>query len=771
MRSLRMFLLPALAATGLAQAQSYREVAPLPTYFDLSGVSFTSATTGWVSGDWHSLYKTTDGGESWAPISVPGYGTEPLYQITFFNTQLGFISGNSSDIWKDVYRTVDGGATWQQVSDFPLGGSWREMDFVSSSVAFLGANGGLAKSSDGGVTWSLESAYPDCPIIYGMDFRDSLVGLAGGYQESSQQDGIFKTTDGGKTWTQRHTGSANSVVFLTSTVALADFGTRILRSTDAGDTWFPVGNVPTGLGSMARLSSTSVAGVSNNGDVWLSTDGGFTWTRRFVGIGDLPASWNIKFFDAQTGHVVGQGGTILRTTDGGLSWTVMNRGRGTEWNGIAVFDDQNVVLAGYHGYMQRTTDGSSHWEQQLLDPPVFLRDTMFSDVDVLDSNSAYIVGHWGSMFKTSNRGQTWDNLSNSVNPSYYANAVDFTDALHGWVVGFDYNSGPKMYVRRTQDGGLSWQAAALNVPSLDVQFIGQTGYVMTTGQPLYKTNDGGANWTVSLVDTPTGQLYSGMRMSWASANVGYIAGFDGFLAKTTDGGQTWNRVRPAQDSFVYLDVRTIGPNEVWACAASQGGGNAIVIRSLNGGATWTTWNLPGQYTTPYRIEPSPSSVYVAGYQGKVWKFESGEVAPSSFVFNFGYRRSGGLGELNASDDQRMVADLSYEVSRVIPNVQLDVVGTTSATSASQVDIQVESMANRTGASQRIYAYDYVAGAWTLLDTFNLSTSDAVRNLAITANAQRYLSNGQLKIRIEVRDTNINGARMLIQFDRVHWTVN
>lgn len=606
---------------NIANGQTFTKLAPLPTGRDLSGVWFTSPNEGWIAGDDHALYKTTDHGLTWTSMPSPGFQSEPFYDIAFLTPQIGFITGTSSDIQQDVYRTANGGASWQPVANIPFG-SWYHIQFVNSTTGFMGANGALLRTTDVGVTWPLQSAYPDCPMIYGMDFIDANTGLVSGYQPSSQQDGIFKTTDGGETWTSTYNGYVNHAIYLSSSIAIACDLTNIILSTDGGDSWNSIGSIPSGVYSLAKVDGDAVVvAVSPGGDIWRTDDGGFTWSQRLVGISDLPARWVVRFLDTLNGYVVGQGGSIFGTTDGGITWAALNRGHNVEWHGIAAFSDSNVLLAGVHGYAQKTTNTGQNWEVQLLDPPTFGRDTYFSDMAMTGPDSAYIVGHWGSMFKTDDQGATWINVSSSVNPSYYANAVFFADEQNGWLAGFDYNTGPKHYIRQTSDGGLSWQPATLNVPALDIEFVGQTGFVLTTGQPLYKTSNGGSTWTSMLISTPTGMATSNMSMSWYSENVGYVAGFDGFLARTSNGGATWSRVRPSQANFVYMDVKAASPNEVWACGASQGGGNAIIIHSSDGGTTWTTWSLLGQYTVPVRLALTNSSIYAVGYPGDVYRMQ------------------------------------------------------------------------------------------------------------------------------------------------------
>lgn len=618
---LSVFFTAVLGTQSTSLADAVTKLAPLPSGADFSGVAFTSPDCGWIAGDPHALLNTCDGGQIWNSITTPGIASEPFYDIAFATPQIGMISGNANEMQIDVYRTVNGGTTWQPVSGFQPGGSWRHIQFIGTTTAFMGSNGALARSTTSGASWSIRSAYPDCPVIYGMDFKDANIGLACGYQISSGQEGIFKTSNGGQTWSLRHAGLVNHAVFLTATTAVACDSTTIIQSTDAGDTWMPVGSVDSGLMSMARVDDSTVVGVSTGGDIWRSADEGYSWSRQHIGIGDLPRAWRVRFLDPLVGHVVGPAGAIRRTTDGGITWTVINRGANVEWRGMVAFSDTEILQAGVHGYVQRTVDAGEHWETQLIDPPAFMHDSLFTDVDITEPYSAYVVGHEGGMFKTLDGGESWMNLSSSVNPSYYPNAVDFVDANNGWVAGVDHQLGPKTHIRRTFDGGSSWEPATLNVPALDVEFSGETGYVLLYSQGLYKTVDGGATWTPMLIATPTGGPSTSYRMSWASAQIGYVAGYDGFLARTSNGGATWARVQRERSSFVYLGVKAVGTHEVWACGALQGGGDAVVLRSMDAGATWTSWPLPGQFTTPVCITLTSQRAYVAGYGGEVWRFD------------------------------------------------------------------------------------------------------------------------------------------------------
>lgn len=170
--------------------------------------------------------------------SWPGYETEPFYNVACIDANTCFVIGNSAEVGRNHWRTTNGGVTWELLTNFPLGSSWDHIDFVSPTIGFMGANGAVAKTTDSGANWTIVSGYPSCPVIYGMDFRDTLVGLCGGDRVTGSDSGpgIFKTSDGGATWVRKFSQSANDVLWLNDTTALASVGVSIYRSTNSGDT-------------------------------------------------------------------------------------------------------------------------------------------------------------------------------------------------------------------------------------------------------------------------------------------------------------------------------------------------------------------------------------------------------------------------------------------------------------------------------------------------------------------------------------------------------
>ncbi|MEY2488708.1 MAG: hypothetical protein QOC70_650, partial [Verrucomicrobiota bacterium] len=397
-----------LSAAAFGQNQWTRQ-SPLPAARNLTGVAWATPTHGFAAGEARTFIETFDGGTTWHGVNIGASNSDPFYNVSCRDAANCFVIGTSGSGGPDHWRTTDSGASWQRITNSPAGGSWYHIDFVSASVGFMSGNG-VARTTDGGATWALMSGYPDCPVMYGMDFRDAQVGLAGGNRVSTTDGGpgIFKTIDAGVTWVRKYSQSANDVVWLNNTTAIATVGTSIYRSTDTGETWFPISNqLSTGLGDMSVLPNGTIVGVSDSGAAWRSTDGGLNWTQTLAGLGALPASWGVSFLDDQIGSIVGQGGFIFKTTDGGLTWAMLNRGiGGVTFYDLEMFDDNAGLAVGDNGYFLRTADGGNHWDtgRVTVTGVVVGRNESLQAVSIVDQNFAVAAGYDGVVYKTFDRG-------------------------------------------------------------------------------------------------------------------------------------------------------------------------------------------------------------------------------------------------------------------------------------------------------------------------------------------------------------------------------
>jgi photosystem II stability/assembly factor-like uncharacterized protein len=605
----------AFSVSAFAQSGWVRQSA-LPTPRDLNGVAWTSQTHGFIAGQSMTFMETTDGGATWRSINLGGFPSDPLYKVYFRDASNGFVGGNNDDQW----RTTNGGATWQRITPF-FAGSWYDLDFVSSTTGFMTANGATARTEDGGQTWELMSGYPSCPVIYGMDFRDALTGLAGGNRVSTTDGGvgIFKTTDSGRTWVRKFSSSANDVLWLDNSTAIAIVGADIYRSVDAGETWNQLSITPifTGLDDMALVDGTTIAGVSGAGDIWLSANGGLTWTRVIKGLGALPGSWAVSFLDNLNGSVVGVGGFIYKTTDGGKNWSMLNSGIGVQLYDIEMLTDEFGLVAGENGYIFRTTNGGARWETSKVGVTgqVFGREESLRDLSFVDMDFAAVAGPGGTVFKTLDGGRTWQSIGYPSLPgSYFIEGLKFIDRNTGWVTGQDYAYGSPPSTYRTTDGGASWEVGIQTLVGTGnvVDFVDHNhGWLMSFGGIGQRTDDGGATWQQMQLPTyfTSPQVND---LQFINENEGWAVGGNGYVAHTIDGGRNWRLqdIGSTEEHLLGLDV--LSPSEAFATTYT-----GDIYHTNDGGATWTKHDVVDQPSLSAVSARPSGKVWVAGYDGAI----------------------------------------------------------------------------------------------------------------------------------------------------------
>ncbi len=166
--------------------------------------------TAWVGGVTYApetfyFYKTVDGGNTWSPQTItPPPGTQGNdiavdSPPVFFSPKEAILTFRfmGENFRTGFYVTQDGGVTWEFVSLMPGSGS---VDFVSASDGFFWTGEQFFFTEDGAQTWtSVSSDVLFGESFAGMDFVNTHTGWIWTYEETGLR-GLYKTTDGGKTW-------------------------------------------------------------------------------------------------------------------------------------------------------------------------------------------------------------------------------------------------------------------------------------------------------------------------------------------------------------------------------------------------------------------------------------------------------------------------------------------------------------------------------------------------------------------------------------------
>ncbi|HEU5244346.1 MAG TPA: YCF48-related protein [Gaiellaceae bacterium] len=288
-RTWRQSRLPNLGRGGVARGRS-------DPIANISGVQFVDRRDGWVSAANHSVYRTSDGGRSWQASTVPGGGF-----IDFLDRRHGYALGPDG-----LFRTADGGKTWLFVSKHSMHGP----------ITFLDRRTGFA-------------------------FEDRTGSIIGPYQ-GPEFGYLYKTTDGGRTWSRYDIrGSARFVeqpiAAFGRELVLAQNGPNrdgginlapatVYRSRDGGRSWSGA-RVPNGVGVPAPLSAASprVWVWASRRDLFATRDAGRSWHKIVLrNLSQTARIGKVDFTSRRVGWAVvyglGTDGTLLRTTDGGIHW-------------------------------------------------------------------------------------------------------------------------------------------------------------------------------------------------------------------------------------------------------------------------------------------------------------------------------------------------------------------------------------------------------------------------------------------------------------------
>ena len=261
-----------------------------------------------------------------------------------------------------------------------------------------------------------------------------------------------------------------------------------------------------------------------------TTDGGTTWkVNEIEGAAGAICS-GISALDSSTAWVAMYSpGGIFKTTDGGQTWVkdtvafVKTNGRP---NGIHFFDYNNGVCVGNlnNGYWEiyTTSDGGANWvrvNSANIPAPVSSTEaggkSNVVPIENLGVGNNYWFGTYsGSLYKTTDRGETWTVTHSVINS--YPFSYAFKDSLNG--VACSFLAGKKISI--TSDGGNTWQPVnvAFNSPTpfgvmyikgTDNSYLLNSSFHKGTSEPTNAgsaySRDGGKTWT--LIDK-TSNLYA-----------------------------------------------------------------------------------------------------------------------------------------------------------------------------------------------------------------------------------------------------------------------
>jgi photosystem II stability/assembly factor-like uncharacterized protein len=454
---------------------------------------------------------------------------------------------------------------------------------------------GILKSTDGGETWF--AINNGIPVQGGNRFlgfldmhpTDPQTLMAASGNNAWGNGGVFRTTDGGSSWTKVLGDDIFTVVVFSPSqpqTVYAGSAAAMYRSDNGGDdwqvfqkpgesNWGPPGvraGVP--IGAVVDSRDPMKIFVNNyQGGNFLSTDGGQTWVDASRGYtGAKLTDVAIRPGNAAIVYTIGRSGPF-RSLNSGDSWNGLSYAPAAypEWNAVALNPSnpsEVLITDELQGVILKSTDGGASW-RRVYDHPIA----------GTDCNPPLPRAQWCS-------DGFWD---------------------------IDYAPSNPLIIYA------GMRAARRNI---DLNFPARSSYGM------YKSTDGGENWVAINTGLGTDLNVNAIAVHPTDANTVYIGTWRDGLYKSTDGGQNWVA---KSNGLTSLDVRALAldpsnPQTVYA-GLGQGAG---IYKSTNGGDQWTAINeglnpvcpsylLPiGGGAAGFSLEPPPAKPLGQVYAAVPW---------------------------------------------------------------------------------------------------------------------------------------------------------
>jgi photosystem II stability/assembly factor-like uncharacterized protein len=588
------------------------------------------------------------------------------------NSSAVLIGSVSGGIWK----TTDGGVAWKAKTDSLdfMAISTMVIDPTNSNVVYAGTGegwgnldavygGGIYKSTDFGDTWAILPSTTGTSLANFRNVMKLATDPVGNIYAATKDHnykygpgvttlagGLYKSTDGGNSWTK-------------------------ISSTNIAHNYFnPCDVVPI---SPTIIVYAVEANGATLGGIYRTIDGGTSWNKvssnlptadyRRIALAPDPNDSNILFsvFESLDTTPAGDGGLkgIYKSTDAGATWTQLTspqkiastdttsyfRDQGWYDNVIAVDpnNSSNLYVGGVE--MMKSTDGGTSWSQLTYWHPSYGTPYVHADhhAIVFDKNNANTIfnGNDGGVYKTADGGASWTMLNNGLAiTQFYSGAVFKSGATyHGgtqdnghvkysgsgnvWTAvqggdgGYsaqDQSSSSIFYeeyvylaMRKTINGGSNWNDCVNGLTDANDNsrclFIApfamnpENSNVLVAGSDkVWVTSNSAGEWTQSSDTLSGGEKVSAVAVVNASANyLGFAGTTDGRIFECTSlnpaaGIDTWTEISPPGNNGGYVRRIVVDLNDKNKIYATYGGYN--ISGTLTSRHVWVTANQGTNWT-------------------------------------------------------------------------------------------------------------------------------------------------------------------------------
>lgn len=572
-----------------------------------------------LNGDWtffgaQDHFKGTSGYNG-------GIGRVNIVAFDPSNDNIIYIGAPAAGLWK----TTTGGSNWTPLTDGTAfwGVSGICVDPVNTNIIYIltgdgdggsSRSAGVWKTTNGGTTWSATGLFIDYVTSSTDGYKLLMDPSNNNILYAVMTSGLWKTTDAGVTWTNVKTGSYRDMEFRpgNSSVLYLTGGNAIHRSLDAGATWTQV---------------YTVAGASR------------------IALGVTPA--NSQYLYALAGPNNGTGAYygVHRSVDGGTNWTVQSTtpnilgysNTGNDASSQATYDlaiavspsNANVIHTGGINVWTSTNGGTTMTIQSYWVEGTPGYQYTHADIhELVYRGENLYCGSDGGVYRTTNGGTNWSDISAGL-------------GITEWYRFGGTPQNASLYIGGAQDNGTNKLEAP--IPDLVMEHLyGADGmeaaidpsnvsimYSTSQGGGLKRSNNAGNNWTgIAPTNLGGGGWVTPFAINpWSPNHI--LAGYTDVGVHYTQGTPTSNWINLSSGAVGggICNHITYAPSDTTHIYVVK---SSSVYRTTNSGSTWTniTAGLPGGTYSYIAVDPADRDlVYVTRQtwtaNNKIWRSTNG----------------------------------------------------------------------------------------------------------------------------------------------------
>jgi photosystem II stability/assembly factor-like uncharacterized protein len=619
-----------------------------------------------------------------------------------------------------VWKTSNGGREWENISDGYFGGSIGAITVSKNdpNVIYVGGGEktvrgnvssgyGIWKSVDAGKTWTesglKNSRHVSRIAVHPTNSDIVYAGVLGNIYKPTLERGLYKSTDGGKTWRKTlfandHAGVVDLIIDPTNprilyastwrlqrtpySLSSGGEGSALWKSTDEGETWkeisknkgFPkdtLGIIGVTVSSVNNQRVWAMVENKEKGGLYRSDDGGETWTQVNSERKLRQRAWYYTRVYADTKNVDVVYVLNVRyhkSTDGGKTFNTYNAPHGDHHDLWIAPEDPNRMIMGDDGGAQVTYDGGITWSIYHNQPTAqFYRVTTDNHFPyriyvAQQDNSAIRIPH-----RTNGRSIGEDDWESTAGGESAHIAVDpenddiiYGGSYDGFLTRVNHKTGTVRAINVWPDNPMGHGAEDMkyrfqwNFPIIFSKH--NTTRLYTFSNQVHVTENEGQSWKIISPDLtrndPEKLKSSGGPITQDNTSVEYyctifaaqesalqegllwVGSDDGLVHVTKDGGENWENVTP-KGMPEWMMINSVEPSvfDVGTCYIAgtkykSGDFAPYLYKTVDYGKTWTkiTNGIASEhFTRVLREDPIQKGLLYAGTEtGMYISFNDGK---------------------------------------------------------------------------------------------------------------------------------------------------